>query len=125
MAPRNAIALFLALAPACVAADGARSAESEAAALGPPPVKRVCVAESETREEIKARHLLEPFVVLKSASTSLKAEALRARLCQIGDEFVYEITLLHHDGRVVHVVVSAVTGKRLFLRAAHEPAPKP
>jgi uncharacterized membrane protein YkoI len=125
MAPRNTIALFLTLAAASLAAEGAHAAEAETAALGLAPIKRACVAESETREEIKARHLLEPFVVLKSASTALKAEALRARLCQIGDEFVYEITLLHRDGRVVHVVVSAVTGKRLFVRAAHEAPPKP
>jgi hypothetical protein len=87
--------------------------------------KRVCVPENETREEIKSHHLLEPFVVLKAASASLKAEALRARLCQIGDEFVYEITLLHRDGHVVHAVMSAVTGKRIITHSVHEAPPKP
>ena len=123
MAPRQTTARLLALAALlpCIA-GGARAAEAPVAAAQPKPV---CVAENETREEIKSHHLLEPFVVLKSASASLKAEALRARLCQMGDEFVYEITLLHRDGRVMHVVMSAVTGKRLASHLSRETPPKP
>jgi hypothetical protein len=121
MALRPDLALLLALAATLSCLGGARGAEAPAAA----PAKPACVAENETREEIKAHHLLEPFVVLKSASSSLKAEALRARLCEIGDEFVYEITLLHRDGRVVHVVMSAATGKRLPPHAPRETPPKP
>ena len=34
-----------------------------------------------------------------------------ARLCHTGDEFIYEITLLHRDGRLVHVEMEAATGK--------------
>jgi len=89
-----------------------------------PSAKPACIAESETREEIKAHRLLEPFVVLKSAGAALKAEALRARLCRAGDDYFYEITLLHRDGRVVHIVVDAATGKRLPPRPPREP-PKP
>ena len=123
MAPRHTIALLLALAAMLPCAEvGAIGAETPVVAA---PAKPVCVAENESREEIKAHHLLEPFVVLKSASASLKAEALRARLCQIGDEFVYEITLLHRDGHVVHVVMSAVTGKRLVSHPPRETPPKP
>ena len=36
----------------------------------------LCLPPSETREEVKARHLLEPFKVLKSAAGQFKAEAL-------------------------------------------------
>jgi hypothetical protein len=127
MARRTSASLFLALlATVLCAGDAARAVDAAPAVNAPAaPAKRVCIAENETREEIKAHHLLEPFVVLKSASASLKAEALRARLCQIGDEFVYEITLLHHDGHVVHAVMSAVTGKRIVLHNAHETPPRP
>ena len=113
--------LALAAALSCASALGGVDLTATIASSAKP----VCIAESETREEIKAHHLLEPFVVLKSASSSLKAEALRARLCEIGDEFVYEITLLHRDGRVVHVVMSAATGKRLPPHAPRETPPKP
>ena len=83
-----------------------------------------CVSAAESREEIKARHLLEPFAVLKSAAAQFKAEELSAKLCHIGDEFVYEIALLHRDGRFVHAVMNATTGKFIELRHAREPAPK-
>ena len=49
-----------------------------------------------------------------------KAEALSAKLCHTGDEFIYEITLLHRDGRLVHVQMEAGTGK-LIARPPHEP----
>ncbi len=76
-----------------------------------PAPKPVCESASETREEIKAHHLVEPFAALKSAQAQYKAEPLTARLCRLGDEYVYEIALLHRDGRFVHVSMNAVTGK--------------
>jgi len=123
MAPRHTTLLSLALGALLSLACGARA--DETASIAPAPAKPNCIAESETREEIKAHHLIEPFVVLKSASAALKAEALRAKLCQIGDEFVYEITLLRRDGRVVLVVMSALTGKRLVSHPPRETPPKP
>ncbi len=87
-------------------------------------VKRTCLAPNETREEIKSRHFREPFAVLKAAATQFKAEALSAKLCHSGDEFVYEITLLHRDGRLVHAVMNAATGKLIGARNAREPMPK-
>ena len=87
-------------------------------------VKRTCLAPNETREEIKTRHFHEPFAVLKAAATQFKAEALSAKLCHSGDEFVYEITLLHRDGRLVHAVMDAATGKLVGARNAREPMPK-
>jgi uncharacterized membrane protein YkoI len=121
MGRKSAIFLALGICAAGVcAAGGSRASEAEARAAG----KRACLAASETREVVKARRLLEPFAVLKSAAAQFKAEALSARLCHLGDEFVYEIALLHRDGRLVHVVMNAATGKLLGLRNAREPAPK-
>lgn len=89
-----------------------------------PPAKPVCSNASETREEIKAHHLIEPFAALKSAQAQYKAEPLSARLCRVGDEFIYEIALLHRDGRYVHVSMNALTGKWLEPpHRGHEPAP--
>jgi peptidase YpeB-like protein len=96
-----------------------------ACAQAPPAVKSVCLATGETREEIKIHHLLEPFVVLKSAEKAVgKAEALSAKLCRLGEDYVYEIALLHRDGRLVHVVMSAVTGKPVNTRISREASPR-
>ena len=64
------------------------------------------------RDQVKAHKLLEPYAALKSAAQQRKAEALSAKLCLSGDDFVYEITLLHRDGRLIHVQMDAGTGKR-------------
>jgi uncharacterized membrane protein YkoI len=91
-----------------------------------PAPKKACLSASETREEIKARKLHEPFAALKSASQHFKAEALSAKLCRIDDELVYEIALLHKDGKYFHAHVSAVTGKLVeFKHATATPAPPP
>lgn len=105
------------LASAVALADAARAVDP---ADVRPPIKAVCVSASETREEIKAHHLIEPFAALKSAQTQYKAEALSAKLCRIGDEYVYEIALLHRDGRFVHVSMNAVTGKWLETHRSRE-----
>jgi hypothetical protein len=93
----------------------AEAAEIESHAVAKP----VCLSAAETRELVKSRRLLEPFAALKFAAGQRKAEALSARLCRSGDDFIYEITLLHRDGRLVHVEMEAATGK-IASRPAHE-----
>lgn len=105
-------------AMACVATAAPVRAEA------PTMVKGVCFSTNETREEIKVHHLLEPFVALKNAASPPKVEALSAKLCRIGEEFVYEIALLHRDGRLVHVIMSAANGKLVNSRIAHETPPR-
>jgi hypothetical protein len=101
-----------------------------APAAGASPVERpllgrsVCFPTNETREAIKGHHLIEPFVALKNAAASVKAEALSAKLCRFGEEFVYEIALLHRDGRLVHVVMNAANGKLVNTRISHEMPPR-
>ena len=100
----------------------ARAAEAELHAA----VRPICLNPAETREVVKARRLIEPFAALKFAAEKRKGEALSAKLCHIGDEFIYEITLLHRDGRLVHVAMEAATGKLIprAPREPHEPAVK-
>src|SRR5579883_1107321 len=102
---------------ACVVFAASRALAAEAAAAA---VRPVCLNGSETREEIAAHRLLQPFAVLKSAAAIAKAEALSAKLCKLGDDFVYEIALLHHDGRLVHLVMNATTGKVINARNSRE-----
>ena len=107
-------------AAACCAVMASASANAAEADEHAPAAKPVCLNAAETREEVKSRRLLEPFAALRSAAAQRKAEALSARLCHTGDEFIYEITLLHRDGRLVHVEVEAASGK-LVAHPAHEP----
>ena len=111
------------LAALALSASGFGASDADAAEAHAAP-RPACLPQGETREAIKSRHLLEPFAVLKSAAAQFKAEALSAKLCRTGDELVYEIALLHRDGRLVHVVTNAATGKVVNVRSAREPAPK-
>ena len=116
---RSGRALMGCAAALCALMAGApvRAAEAEA---HPVAAKPVCLNAAETREMVKSRRLLEPFAALKFAGAQRKAEALSARLCHTGEDFVYEITLLHRDGRLVHVEMEAATGK-IVSRPPREP----
>jgi uncharacterized membrane protein YkoI len=78
--------------------------------------KRTCLTAAETREQIKASHFIEPFAALKFASQHFKSEALSAKLCRIDDDYLYEISLLHRDGKYFHEHISALTGKIVEIR---------
>jgi uncharacterized membrane protein YkoI len=106
-------AAVVCLAMTCVAA---RAAEAEIHSASSKPA---CLNAADTRDQVKAHKLLEPYAALKFAAQQRKAEALSAKLCANGDDFVYEITLLHHDGRLIHVQMEAGTGK-LIPRPPHE-----
>ncbi len=90
----------------------------------PAGAKKACLSAAETREEIKNHGLREPFAALRSAAQHFKAEALSAKLCRIDDEFVYEIALLHRDGRYFHAFVNATTGKLVDNKRLAPAAPK-
>jgi uncharacterized membrane protein YkoI len=115
-----ALAMVYRAAACCaiMASASASAAEAEAPHAAAP--KPVCLNAAETREEVKSRHLIEPFAALKFAAAQRKAEALSARLCHTRDDYIYEITLLDRDGRLVHVEMEATTGK-MAVRPAHEP----
>ncbi|MGH6846980.1 MAG: PepSY domain-containing protein [Methylocella sp.] len=84
---------------------------SSAAARTEPEADRVCFSTAETREKILAHGLFEPFRVMRSAANRSQAEAIGVKLCRWSEEFVYEMSLLRHDGRVIHVFVNAKTGR--------------
>ena len=114
-----ALAMVCRAAVSCalMAYAAANTARAEAPRVA---ARLVCLNAAETREMVKSRRLIEPFAALKFASAQRKAEALSARLCRTGEDFVYEITLLHRDGRLVHVEMEAASGK-LVARPAREP----
>lgn len=75
-----------------------------------------CFSTAQTREKITAEKLGDPFVSMRAAEARVKGEALNARLCQKGDNFIYEISLVRQDGRVVKVLYDAATGQPLSSR---------
>ena len=102
---------------ASIGCPAAKAVEAEVRLVAAKPA---CLNAAETRETVRSRHLLEPFAALKFAGAQRKAEALSAKLCRTGDDFIYEITLLLRDGRLVHVDLAAGTGKIGSL-PPHEP----
>jgi hypothetical protein len=76
-----------------------------------PDEERVCFSTAQTREKILTHGLFEPFHVMRSAAGRWQAEALGVKLCRRSEEFVYELSLLRHDGRVIHVFINAKTGQ--------------
>jgi hypothetical protein len=93
-------------------------------AAAPLPVSesaaRLCYNRVETREKVAAHGLRESLVLLREASSEFGADPLNARLCRNRDQFVYEMSLLRRDGRVVRLVVDAASGARLSARQARE-----
>lgn len=105
----DAVSMVLRVAGLCLilAATSAAGMTARAAEDG----GRQCYSRAETRERIHAEGLAEPFAVVKSTAGALRAEALGARLCRSDGAFVYEINLLDRNGRIIHAVVDAVTGR--------------
>ena len=88
---------------ACLFAGSAFGAEM-------PPEGRLCLSPAETREAILDNKLADPMSALRTAAAHARAEALRSRLCRWNEDFVYEITLLRRDGKVLHVFIKATDG---------------
>ena len=99
MIPIRMLAAFGALALA-VPALGAEAQETVHACLTP----------SEAREAVIANKFADPMSALRTAAAHSHAEALRSRLCRWNEEFVYEITLLRRDGKVIKVLIKATDG---------------
>jgi uncharacterized membrane protein YkoI len=84
-------------------ATGAHAAE--------PAAEHACFSAAQTREKIGAHKLAEPFKVVKNAAARFQADVIGVKLCRVGEEFVYEISLLRRDGHVIHAFVNAGTGQ--------------
>ncbi len=70
-----------------------------------------CFSTAQTREKIAAEKLTDPFAAMHAAKERVKGDALNARLCQKGAAYIYEISLVREDGRVVKALYDAATGQ--------------
>lgn len=101
------LTLLMVLAASAAPAKGARRVWS-------------CMNVSETREAVAAHRLIEPMRAVRSAEKSTRAEPLHSRLCQSHEMFIYELTLLRRDGKVIRLFMNAANGVFLKHKARAE-----
>jgi hypothetical protein len=70
-----------------------------------------CFTMAQARGKIEAHKLADPFRSMRELALRLQGEALGARLCQLGEGLIYEISLLRRDGHIVKVHVDALSGR--------------
>lgn len=70
-----------------------------------------CLSVADAREKIASEKLAQPFPLMRDQAAEQKAEAIGVRLCDGASGLVYEIDLLRKDGRLIHSVLDAQTGK--------------
>jgi uncharacterized membrane protein YkoI len=92
---------------------------SSVAAKSEPAEERVCFTTAETREKIVAHGLSDPFHAMRNAAARLQAQVVGAKLCRKREELVYELSLLRHDGRIIHLSIDAKTGQSIGPKTEH------
>lgn len=106
--PKHIRALAAALAATVQCARAQEAAAPAADRAAPRPH---CYSTAQTRIEIEARRLVDPLSSMRDSALRAQGEPLGARLCQHGEALIYEIKLLRNDGRIVKVMVDAVSGR--------------
>jgi uncharacterized membrane protein YkoI len=71
---------------------------------------RKCLSTAETVEAVRQHGLSSPALALRTAAAHARAEALRLVLCHRNGQFVYEVTLLRRDGKIMRMHVNASDG---------------
>ena len=74
-----------------------------------------CLSKAEQRAALSGGQTVTLAVAIRSARGSVRGrgsrEVVRARLCHQDKGLVYLLTMLTRDGKVVHTVVDATSGK--------------
>ena len=78
---------------------------------------RACLNPADTRDALANNKFTDPAAALRSAAAVAHADPLRSRLCRWKEDYVYEITLLRRDGKVMQVVIRADDGSLVTSRA--------
>lgn len=93
---------------------------SAAAAKGVEHAPLACMSASEAREAVAEHKLIAPMRAVRSAEKTTRAEPLHSRLCTSHEVFIYELTLLRRDGKVIRLFMNAASGVYLKHRAQPE-----
>jgi uncharacterized membrane protein YkoI len=77
-----------------------------------PIVAQPCLSPRDMQEAVAAERVVSPARAVGAARHAVPGgDMLRANLCREGEAYIYVISVLRNDGRVVHVVVDGPTGK--------------
>lgn len=79
----------------------------------PAAAKQECLSAKESREVVVQSHLLEPLQVMKTLTALSRSEPVSIKLCRWDTTYIYDVMLLHKDGKLLRVFVDAVGGKTL------------
>ena len=74
---------------------------------------KACFSEKELREAVAAKSVVPQIQAVRAAKNATSGDVVRARLCTFDAGIAYLITTLTRDGKVVQVMIDAVTGKPL------------
>jgi uncharacterized membrane protein YkoI len=69
-----------------------------------------CLSPEQRRAAIASRQAIPLGKALRAAKAHLGGEVVRARLCKEGNELVYVLTVLAHDGKVTLATVDGTSG---------------
>src|ERR1700687_5545638 len=72
-----------------------------------------CLSPEHRRAAIASRQAIPLGKALRAAKAHLGGEVVRARLCKEGDELVYVLTVLAHDGKVTLATIDGTSGALL------------
>lgn len=97
-------AFAAALAATAASACAARAEDPRAAHMQ-------CFTMAQARGKVETHQLADPFKSMREAALRLQGEPLGARLCQLGEGLIYEISLLRRDGHIVKIQVDAFSGR--------------
>ncbi len=78
---------------------------------GPAAAKQECLSAKDSREMVLSGHLLEPLQVMKNLTSLSRSEPVSIKLCRWDSVYIYDVTLLHRDGKLLRVFVDAISGK--------------
>ena len=77
-----------------------------------PIVAQPCLSPRDMQDFVAASRVVAPVLAIGAARRAVPgADLLRVTLCRDGEAFIYVISVLRKDGRVVHVVIDGPSGK--------------
>ena len=69
-----------------------------------------CLSPEQRRLAIASRQAVPLGKALRAAKAGIGGEVVRARLCREGNELVYVLTVLAHDGKVTLATIDGTSG---------------
>jgi uncharacterized membrane protein YkoI len=82
-----------------------------------PIVAQPCLSAREMQDSVAANRVVAPAAAVAATRRAVPgADLLRVTLCRDGDAYIYVISVLRKDGRVVHVVVDGPSGRVAHMR---------